>query len=339
MRRKQPAGEPDLLVDPFHERSGILTRGPLKLLGARYLFESNSQRLLRLVDDAYAGLPGSRNPAPDELRIRLVEMQGTGGARKSVSDEPPPLEMFSGAGFVGGATDRSSFIVVSPSQGAALVVVGPEMTAFPYHTRYELIEFAVYALIARVHGLISLHAACVGQKGRGVLLMGSSGAGKSTVTLQCLLEGLDFLSEDSVLVTPRTLEATAIASFLHVGADSLRWIPPRWAQRIRKSPVIQRRSGVRKFEVDLRRGGHRLAAPPLKISSVVFLSKEPAAKGRLLVPLSKREVVERLRDAQAYAVQQPNWGTFERGIRSRDVFELRRGNHPREAVEALRELI
>ncbi len=95
---------------------------------------------------------------------------------------------------------------------------------FPYHIRYELIEFAVFTLAARVQRLVSLHAACVGTGGKGVLLMGPSGAGKSTVALQCLLNGFDFLSEDSVFVAPRSMKATGIANFLHTRADSLRWL-------------------------------------------------------------------------------------------------------------------
>jgi len=40
------------------------------------------------------------------------------------------------------------------------------------------------------------------------------------------------------------------------------------------------KSGVRKFEVDLRRGAFRLAASPLKITAVVFLSPESAVTAR-----------------------------------------------------------
>ena len=110
------------------------------------------------------------------------------------------------------------------------------MLRFPYHTRYELIEFAVFTLASRVQGLVPLHGACVGRAGSGVLLLGPSGAGKSTVTLQCLIEGLGFLAEDSVFVVPDTLLATGVSNFLHVRADSLRWIAQR--SSVTKNPPI-----------------------------------------------------------------------------------------------------
>jgi hypothetical protein len=247
--------------------------------------------------------------------------------------------MFSGAGLVGGATDPANLVVVSARQRAALVVVGPEMLAFPYHTRYELIEFAVYALVARVQQWVPLHAACVGSKGRGVLLMGSSGTGKSTVTLQSLLHGLEFLSEDSVLVAPKGLLAMGVANFLHVGRDSLRWVPPRVAEQFRNSPVIRRRSGVRKFEIDLRQGDWRLAGSALRLAAVVFLSKQAVAGEPLLAALSAKETRVRLLESQPYAANQPGWSTFTRNVSELGAFELRRGHHPSEAVEALRSLL
>jgi len=46
-----------------------------------------------------------------------------------------------------------------------------------------------------------LHAACVGWQGTGALLVGKSGAGKSTTALQCLIRGLSFLGDDYVAVS------------------------------------------------------------------------------------------------------------------------------------------
>jgi len=277
--------------------------------------------------------------AGPRLRVSLQLMSG-GPQRSRRGREPPPLSMISGGGFLGGATHGSNFVVLSPQERSALVGISPQMLRFPYHTRYELIEFAVFALAARVQGLVSLHAACVGRGGRGVLMMGPSGAGKSTVALQCLLQGLDFLSEDAVFVAPDSLLATGIANFLHVPANSLRWVErDRDAAAIRRSPVIRRRSGVKKFELDLRRGSYRLAASALQVGAVVFLSPKSAGTGSLLRPLSKSKLLAELSKAQAYAANQPEWPTFKKRVCGLDAFELRRGLHPIEAVEALRTLL
>jgi hypothetical protein len=340
MTDKKVTMVPDQYVDPFGERSPIMIRERLQLLGARFRFQSNSRQLLHLVDAAYADLPRHRLSAPvPHLKVSLL-LKGGDPPHRRGRLEPPALNMYSGAGFLGGAPDSSNFVVVSPEERAALVVVSPAMLRFPYHTRYELMEFAVFTLAARTQGLVSLHAACVGQNGRGILLMGPSGSGKSTVTMQWLLQGLDFLSEDSVFVAPHTLVATGVSNFLHVRSDSLRWVErSRDAAPIRKSPVIRRRTGVKKFEVDLRHGRYRLAPSPLKIAAVVFLSQQSAGDRPLLAPLSKPRLLARLTAAQAYAASQPQWSMFSEGVSKLDGFEMRRGRHPLEAVEALRELL
>jgi len=336
MARKR-ARLPELIQDPFQERARVFTRAALPLLGGRFVFESNNRQLLRLVDIAYAGLPPQRVAAASaDMRVRL---QVTAAAQPSDHGSPPPLSMLSGAGFLGGATPASNFVLLSPQQGAALVAVTEEMLRFPYHTRYELIELAVYSLAARTQGLASLHAACVGQKGRGLLLMGSSGAGKSTVALQCLLRGMEFVSEDSVLAAPTTLVASGVPSFLHVGQDSLRWVEDaRVAARIRGSTVIQRRSGARKFALDVRKGGHRLAASH-RLAALIFLSDRRASGRSLLVPLSRAETRARLIAQQPYAASQPQWPALVRAALRLESFELRRGEHPAQAADVLQTLL
>ncbi|MGC1522886.1 MAG: hypothetical protein WA803_15205, partial [Steroidobacteraceae bacterium] len=269
-----------------------------------------------------------------------VNLWLTSGRGRFNRAEPPPLLMISGAGLLGGATDAANLVVISPDQRAALVQVSPQMLRFSYHTRYELIEFAVFTLAARAQQLVPLHAACVGQGGRGILLLGPSSSGKSTVSLHCVLNGLDFLSEDSVFVSPDTMLATGVANFLHVRTDSLAWLGrSREAAAVRKSPVIQRRSGIRKFEVDLRRHGFRLARSPLKIVAAIILSPLSAGKRPLLKPISTSALVADLADTQAYAASQPQWKQFSGNMSGIEAFELRRGHHPNEAVEALRSLL
>ncbi len=337
MPRKRNRTLPDLFADPFRERVA-LAREQAQLLGGRFEFQSNSRALLDLVHSAYAGLPRHRlsNPAP-RLRVALIL---TSGRHPRMRSQPPPLEMFSGAGLLAGATTESNSVVLSPQERAALVTIAPRMLRFPYHARYELLEFAVFTLAARVQGLVPLHAACVGRGDRGVLLMGASGAGKSTVALHCLLQGFDFVSEDSVFVDPATLLATGIANFLHVRSESLHWLARASdVVAIRRSPVIRRRSGVRKFELDLRRGDYRLAPAPLKTAAVVFLSAQSAGARPLLTGLPKSRLLAELSTAQAYAAHQPPWRLFTRRAAKLPAFELRRGRHPLEAVEALRELL
>lgn len=337
MTPRAQAVMPDISVDPFRERRRGVRRAKLQLLGARFIFESESAELMRLVDLAYAGLPPHKLSARvPRLAVRLV-LGGDAGAQEP--DEPTPLAMSSGVGFLCGATPKTSMTAVYPSGRAALVVVERELLRFPYHLRYELIEFAVFTLAARTQNLVPLHAACVGSGGRGLLLLGASGAGKSTAMLHCALAGLDVISEDSLFVTPDTLRATGVANFLHIRRESLRFLPALAAAELRRSPIIRRRSGVEKLEIDLRQPRFRLAPRPVELVGVVELCSRRQEAGASLTALGSRQLLARLRESQPYAQGLARWRVFSRTVRCLPAFELSRGRHPNETVAVLRQLL
>jgi len=325
----------DVPADPFAERGGRRIRRHYWLLGARFDFESDSRPLLALVDQAFAGLPAHRLAGARRCRIRLVLGRATRAARGS---QPPPAPRLSaGAGLLCAVMDADNFAVVEPREARALVVVAPWALHFPYHLRYELIEFAVQTLAARSGGLVPLHAACLASRGRAVLLVGDSGTGKSTLCLHGLIGGLEMVAEDSVFVAARGRRATGLASFLHLRDDSLAAVERGTAAALRRAPTIRRRSGVSKYEIDLRRR-FALARRPPRIDAVVFLSRR-RRRGTLLVALSAPAMLRRLRALQPYAVAAASWPAFERSVRGVAAFELGRGAHPAASVDALRTLL
>ena len=325
--------------DPFGERRPVAFRERLQLLGGEFEFATDRARLLRIVRQAYARLPphkfGGTNP---RFKVRLVLTPG--GTQSRSRREPPPVRNLAAAGLLCGAMDRANFVALTPQQRSALIVLSSDKLRYPYHIRYELLEFAVYVLASRAQRLVPLHAACFGKGEQGVLVMGASGSGKSTLALHALLSGLDFLAEDSVLVDPRGVRATGVANFLHLRPDSLRFLAAaERALLIEKSSVVRRRSGVTKLEIDLRRPQFRLAARPLRIRALLFLSSQRVGRRGLLTPLSASEVQRRLVASQRYAAQQPGWRAFRAQACRLPGYQLRRGAHPRAAAEAVRELL
>jgi hypothetical protein len=327
--------DPRRIADPFSERVPLLSSRSFSLLGASFEFLSDSPELLVLVDEAYRDLPAHALGGP-LLRIELRQAQG--GA--DFGAEPPRACMLGGAGMLGAAADAHNIVLISPETGRAVVQLSRAMLGFPYHARYEFIEFAVFQLAARTQGLVALHAGCVGMNGAGALLMGESGAGKSTLAMHAMLQGLDFLTEDASFVEPRSLRLTGVANFLHLRFDSLAWVDDAALRaRAEASPVIRRRSGVEKYELDLRTGWARLAAEPLRLEHLVFTSPESVGEGELLQLLDGHEMVERLHLDQAYAIGQPGWAEFVEGCSRLHGWEMKRGTHPSEGAEALRRLL
>ena len=262
--------------DPFGEHAAMQHRGRFDLLGVRIFARSNSRRLLDLFEQAFGSLPphGLGAAAP-RIDLTLSLAPTTVPPRRDV----PSLRLRSGAGFLSGVIDANNFVMVSAEQRRALICVDRGMLAFPYHVRYELMEFAIYTLVPRVLGLVPLHGAAVASHGRAVLLTGPAGSGKSTAFLSCALSGFDLLSEDAVFLEPRSLRTTGCANFLHLRTDGMEAVrDPGLRAAIRHSPVIRRRSGVRKFEYDLRHSNLRMAPRAPRLAAVIALSAQRAAR-------------------------------------------------------------
>ena len=324
----------EVAADPFGELAPARYRVRHAVLGADFQIESNSRELLRLVDAAFGGLkPRHAAGARHTLRLHLQDVPV--GSR----DSNPPLGLLAGAGLLAAATRSSACVTLSPATRAGLVIVPRAMLEQPRILRYELIELAALTLATRTQGLGPLHAACVAANGRAALLLGASGTGKSTFCLHWILSGRQMLAEDSTFVVPRTLEARGVAAYLHLRAEALRFAPPRAAAAIRRSAVIRRRSGVEKFEFDLRERGRASARGALPLACVVRLSRQRARAGQLLTSMKAGELRAHLGESQAYAARQPGWRDFLARLARLPMVDLRRGAHPDDGVAALGRLL
>jgi hypothetical protein len=99
-----------------------------------------------------------------------------------------------------GATRAEGIHLFDPDSRRAAWLL-PDASHMPtFH--YGLPFLTVFKWWAPTVGLRLLHAGCVGLADRSALLVGTGGSGKSTTSLLCALDGLDFLSDDICLVRP-----------------------------------------------------------------------------------------------------------------------------------------
>lgn len=326
-------------VDPFGERRRGSRRRRYFVLGARIDFECETAALAAVVDAAYARLPVTR--ARRGAPVYRVSLRFMAGGTAELPGALPGPRYSSGAGLISATIDASNYSVVAPAFRSALVAASPAMLARPCDLRSELLEFAVFTLVTRDQPVLPLHAACVGIRDRAVLLLGESGAGKSTATLQCMLANLGVLAEDVVFVEPRRLTVTGVPNYIHLRLETPRLLAPALARRIRRAPVIERRhSGVRKYQVDLRTTASRRLVLPARVVAVVMLSRRKAAPGgSLLHALPARELLRALDHDQPYARSRPKWRTLRASLRRLPSFRLERGVAAADTATALAALL
>jgi hypothetical protein len=311
-------------ADPFGESPRRTGRRRYLVLGARVDFECDTAALAAVVDTAYAGLPVTRvRRGMPAYRVCMRFVKDDLDRHRGTSR----LRFSSGGGLISAMIDASNYSVVCPETRRALVVASPAMLARPHELRSDLLEFAVFTLVTRDQPVLPLHAACVGARDRAILLLGASGAGKSTAAFQCMLAGLGVLAEDVVFVEPRRLTVTGVPNYLHLRLETTLLLPLALARRIRRSPVIKRRgSGVHKYEVNLRGTASSHFRLPARLVAVVMLSRRKARRGGSLVhDLPARELVRMLEQDQPYARSRPHWRTLRASLRRLPGFRLERG--------------
>lgn len=92
------------------------------------------------------------------------------------------------------AVDNQNFGVCDIERGLIFAWMTPAAVTDPFY-RLQLLEWMVYFTIDHLYVAI-IHAACVARNGRGLLLCGRSGAGKSCLTYACVKGGWTLIADD-----------------------------------------------------------------------------------------------------------------------------------------------
>lgn len=96
--------------------------------------------------------------------------------------------------------DSANFAGADLNTGFGHICVSREAASDAAYLRYHFLEPLAYVLIAARHAAL-VHASCVALDGRGVVLSGASGMGKTSLAYACARHGWTFISGDAVAVT------------------------------------------------------------------------------------------------------------------------------------------
>lgn len=186
-------------------------------------------------------------------------------------------------------------------------------------------------------GFSLTHAGTVGLNGRGLLLVGLSGAGKSGTTLAGLAEGLETVGDDFVAL--RSDAAPVVRSIFPVGRQD-----PSGLTRI--AGLHQRISALRpshkgKFEFDLRQTFPGAFVDELTVEALVLPTLSDAAAPAIRPISATDAMVELLRSNPFRDLGQPHsrMARFGTLARSRPCYRLELSHDAARNGRALRSLI
>jgi hypothetical protein len=309
-------------ADPFLQRIAMPHTSVLNVLGLPIKFESNACWLLELAQEAFAGLPAVDPSSQASDVSASVRMIANDDLPSHAFDAPPPPLTYGDNHACMLALSRADASIVNLSAGCALITVSPALARFPYHVRYELIEFAAYRLAAHLLGAIGMHAACVARGDASLMLLGESGAGKSTLVLALMQQGWELIAEDGLFVLPHIPCALRGApNFIHLTDDAQHVVNMANVT----GNLIQRRSGRTKLEIDARtlRTAPRVEAP---LGSLIFIEADGADETPLLAPMDRVCAQQMLNTLQPFAARHARWPAVLETLLAQPAYRLRRGN-------------
>ena len=207
-------------------------------------------------------------------------------ARETHSNEVATYYQDGGAWVV--AFRAGGFAIVDRERLRLTGAVNPKVV-LPSVLRFEEYMHPLHELFRQLD-LYPLHAACVARRDRGLLLLGPSGRGKSTLAADLVGRGFDFLSDDRCFVREteeRTVEALAFYEPFKLFASNVSHLRAlRGADRLSADEASKQSFDIRAHYPERRQLRSRIAGLVFPQWSPEETSRlEPVAPGQALLEL------------------------------------------------------
>ena len=315
------------VFDPFQYAVELPHEIVLHPLGFQMQLKTNSREIIQATEESWGGFPALFTDKSIELRV-------------AVSDDrqapcPSTLVWRAQRNLLTLISDQNNFAICDLHTGFAFSWLSPATARSHDFFRYYYLDTIVQVLLWQTH-LTRVHASCVARNGRGVLLCGASGAGKSCLAYACARRGWSFITDESTALVRGSSERMALGKprqmhFRETAAGILPELDGRLA-----AP-----NAVGKISIEV----HTADLPAIqtafqcRIASVVFLNRQAGAPAHL-VPISAQDAFDRL-DSDLPLFEEPVHEEHRASLRNvlqAGAFELRYSGLD-EAVNALEPLV
>lgn len=253
------------MLDPLRCLEPLPLRHVSYPLGHALEILTNSQDV---VDAANNNWGSFRQQFPEEpMRLSII-------VSGEESSELPPAPVFRARGHLMSIVcDTSNFAVVDLESGFAFCWLSPFAASQTDWVRRCFLDGMVYCMLV-CRRYTPLHAACVSKDGRGVILCGVSGAGKSSLAFACALQGWKFLTDDVVYLKRGLQEPIAFGK-----PTFIRFVPSAKSlfPALRHLPEVPGPDGEWMLELETSSSNLVQTSEKASIAAVVFLDRVEGA--------------------------------------------------------------
>lgn len=260
-------------LDPVLSDFSLPLRAVYHAMGFPVEIATNSGEVLAAAEESWGSVKPNFSEPPVRFEIGVLE---------NGANEIPSAPCWRSRGHLLTAiADPDNFSVCDLNRGFAFAWFTKPVAANRAYLRYYFLEAAVCTLLESLY-LTPLHAACVQIGGRGVLLCGESGAGKSSLAYACARSGWAFLSDDSSALVRKRPGRTVVGNphQMRFRESAIELFPELNEQR-----VTPRATGKMAIELATATWAEITTATACEIDHIVFLNRrEPDPAGLSPLP-------------------------------------------------------
>ncbi|HYM11155.1 MAG TPA: hypothetical protein VEU62_10495 [Bryobacterales bacterium] len=254
-------------------------------LGFTIALSTNSLAVVRAAEASWRGWTRAFDQPPVEMRV-LVHLDGPVPAQHPVYRAQRHIFSI--------IADSANFGICDLERGYCFAGVTPAVAADAYFRNY-LLETMAYLTLDHLYITI-LHAGCVARNGRGVLLCGDAGAGKSCLAYACMKRGWSLLSDDFSAMVRGQYDGKIIGKPEHI-----RFRPEAMALFPELAPlphkVLQNGKQIFDFQTGALPEAH--TARCCRAEKMVFLERRESGEAEL-VPMPPEQALARLEFDRPY---------------------------------------
>lgn len=297
----------------LHSRQNLSYEAVYFPLGYPVRVVCNSAQVLKAAEQSWNCFGPVFHGEPLEI---LVEVTDAAGSSEALP--PAPAHMLRGSLLVVIA-DADNFFIADLKRGRAMGKITPAAAACPRYLRYFFLEAAALSMISSLRAF-PVHGACVRAGGKGVLLCGDSGEGKSTLAYAGARAGWTYVSDDATYI--RMDHSVPLATG---NCTQIRFRPSGVSlfPELAGKPITPRAAGKPSIEVRTSEWPEILTANTTRVDHVVFLNRR-YADTQELVPLRPSSVLPWFKQ---YLISPPDTRAAQEETLARllgaGVFELR----------------
>lgn len=277
--------------DPVRSAFELPLRSVFHPLGFSVELHTNCDAVLAAAEESWGGLRRMFEEPPLRIDMGVVEDGSSGAAATPLCRARENL--------MASISDAGNFAILDLSRGFAFSWLTRATVEDRMSFRFNFLEGTVMSLLMGRY-LTPIHAACVTLNGRGVLLCGESGAGKSSLSLACARRGWTLVGDDTSSLVRSRKGRTVVGNprQIRFRESAVQLFPELASERL-----TRRVNGELAIELATAALPEITTAPQAAVEHVVFLNRQESGPASL-ADFPREKALGRLEQVLCYGTQE-----------------------------------